>query len=360
LISAYRFGFNGKENDDEAYGDDNQQDYGMRVYDPRLGRFLSVDPIAAQYPMLSSYQFASNSPVQAIDLDGLERMHYTRVSDENGKPRLEQIGQEDIVDRVVVSYRSSVSAYNDGAVPVYANKTNERQEHVVHQVRTGYVDGVDGGLGGPKEVQYDVTYTYKTYDNALNDVGGEKGWEEFLYRLMQGASFAHSENKANGGAGMAVVALQSGRGKTANAVAKVLSAEQKAAQAGAKAVEDATLDMAASGAAGGAKGVTSAFSLTKHGELTNGVYTVSKEAMKKHVFDLGQGKSIFYPSLNAEEAVLKAAQYADEAGLWIGNKAKVPVLNTNIGRLGNDSPTNVINVYRNSNGFIHGSPGTIR
>jgi RHS repeat-associated protein len=266
LISAYRFGFNGKENDDEAYGDDNQQDYGMRVYDPRLGRFLSVDPIAAQYPMLSSYQSASNSPVQAIDLDGLERMHYTRVSDENGKPRLEQIGQEDIVDKVVVSYRSSVSAYNDGAVPVYANKTNERQEHVVHQVRTGYVDGVDGGLGGPKEVQYDVTYTYKTYDNALNDVGGEKGWEEFLYRLMQGASFAHSENKANGGAGMVVTQLQSGR--AANAVAKVLSAEQKAAQAGAKAVEDATLDLAAGGATGGAKGGGRVFTQTaKEGDL---------------------------------------------------------------------------------------------
>jgi RHS repeat-associated protein len=233
--SAYRYGFNGKENDDEAYGDDNQQDYGMRIYDPRLGRFLSVDPIAAQYPMLSSYQFASNSPVQAIDLDGLERMHYTRVSDENGKPRLEQIGQEDIVDRVVVSYRSSVSAYNDGAVPVYANKTNERQEHVVHQVRTGYVDGLDGGLGGPKEVQYDVTYTYKTYDNALKDVEGEKGNGEFLYRLAQGASFAHNENKANGGAGMAVTTLQSGAGKTANAAAKATaSVEEKVVEAVAK------------------------------------------------------------------------------------------------------------------------------
>lgn len=77
-------------------------------------------------------------------------------------------------------------------------------------------------------------------------------------------------------------------------------------------------------------------------------------------FSAGQGRSIFYPTLNADEAVLKAAQYADQAGLWIGNKAKVSVLNTNIGTLGNGAPTNVINVYRNSNGFIHGSPGTIR
>ncbi|MFN9319174.1 MAG: hypothetical protein ACK58Q_01115, partial [Chitinophagales bacterium] len=33
--SKYRFGFNGKENDPEAEG---QQDYGMRIYDSRLGR----------------------------------------------------------------------------------------------------------------------------------------------------------------------------------------------------------------------------------------------------------------------------------------------------------------------------------
>ncbi len=41
----YRYGFNGKENDNEVKGEGNQQDYGFRIYDPRLGRFLSVDPL---------------------------------------------------------------------------------------------------------------------------------------------------------------------------------------------------------------------------------------------------------------------------------------------------------------------------
>ena len=45
----YRYGFNGKENDDEVKGEGNQQDYGMRIYDPRLGRFLSVDPFNAAW-----------------------------------------------------------------------------------------------------------------------------------------------------------------------------------------------------------------------------------------------------------------------------------------------------------------------
>ena len=69
---AYRYGFNGKENDNEVKGAGNQQDYGMRIYDPRIGKFLSVDPITAEYPMLTPYQFASNRPIGAIDLDGLE------------------------------------------------------------------------------------------------------------------------------------------------------------------------------------------------------------------------------------------------------------------------------------------------
>jgi RHS repeat-associated protein len=69
---GYRYGFNGKENDNEVEGEGNQQDYGMRIYDPRLGRFLSVDPLTGKYPWYTPYQFAGNKPINSIDLDGLE------------------------------------------------------------------------------------------------------------------------------------------------------------------------------------------------------------------------------------------------------------------------------------------------
>ncbi len=75
----YRYGFNGKENDNEVKKDVNgddivgaQQDYGMRISDPRLGRFLSVDPLTKDYPWYTPYQFAGNMPISAIDLDGEE------------------------------------------------------------------------------------------------------------------------------------------------------------------------------------------------------------------------------------------------------------------------------------------------
>src|SRR5882672_365890 len=69
---GYRYGFNGKENDNEVKGEGNEQDYGMRIYDTRIGKFLSVDPITQNYPSLTPYQFASNSPIKCIDLDGRE------------------------------------------------------------------------------------------------------------------------------------------------------------------------------------------------------------------------------------------------------------------------------------------------
>lgn len=70
--NGYRYGFNGKEKTDEVSGNGNDYDYGFRIYNPRLGRFLSVDPLFKGYPWLTPYQFAGNSPILNIDLDGLE------------------------------------------------------------------------------------------------------------------------------------------------------------------------------------------------------------------------------------------------------------------------------------------------
>jgi RHS repeat-associated protein len=93
--SGYRYGFNGKENDNEVRGEGNQIDYSRRVYDIRLGRFLSVDPLQKKFANLTPYQFSSNDPIESIDLDGLERCDY-RLSFVNSNPKLDllSIGKE--------------------------------------------------------------------------------------------------------------------------------------------------------------------------------------------------------------------------------------------------------------------------
>ena len=70
--TKYRYGYNGKEQDPETYGEGNIYDYGFRIYNPRLGRFLSVDPLTKRFPKYTPFQFAGDKPIVFIDLDGKE------------------------------------------------------------------------------------------------------------------------------------------------------------------------------------------------------------------------------------------------------------------------------------------------
>jgi len=68
--TGYRFGFNGQEKDNEVSGDGNSLDFGARIYDSRLGRFLSVDNYANHFSSYSSFLYAANNPLFFIDKGG--------------------------------------------------------------------------------------------------------------------------------------------------------------------------------------------------------------------------------------------------------------------------------------------------
>mgnify|MGYP003350134011 CR=1 FL=1 len=79
--SAYRYGFNGKEKDDEVNVSGGDYDFGARIYDARLGRWLSVDPLAGSYPNLSPYNSNENNPIFFKDSDGMDAV--ATVDDKN-------------------------------------------------------------------------------------------------------------------------------------------------------------------------------------------------------------------------------------------------------------------------------------
>src|SRR5687768_9460722 len=54
----YRFGFNGKENENNITGIGNSLDFGLRVFNPRTIRFQSIDPIYNMSPGFSTYNYA--------------------------------------------------------------------------------------------------------------------------------------------------------------------------------------------------------------------------------------------------------------------------------------------------------------
>jgi RHS repeat-associated protein len=73
---GYRFGFNGQEKDNEIKGEGNSLEFKFRIYDPRLGRFLSIDPLTSKYPFWTPFAFAGNRPIDGVDLEGKEWEQY--------------------------------------------------------------------------------------------------------------------------------------------------------------------------------------------------------------------------------------------------------------------------------------------
>lgn len=68
----YRYTFQGQEGDDEWNGDGNSYAFKYRIHDPRIGRFLSIDPLAPNYAWNSPYAFSENRVIDGSDLEGAE------------------------------------------------------------------------------------------------------------------------------------------------------------------------------------------------------------------------------------------------------------------------------------------------
>jgi len=62
------FRYNGKELEPDDGLD--WYDYAARRYDPALGRFTSIDALAAKYPDISPYAYCVNNPIRLVDIDG--------------------------------------------------------------------------------------------------------------------------------------------------------------------------------------------------------------------------------------------------------------------------------------------------
>jgi RHS repeat-associated protein len=69
--TSYRYGFNGKEYDNELKSGENSYDFGARMMDPRLGRFFTTDPLDKRYPFQSTYVFAGDRPIASVDIMGM-------------------------------------------------------------------------------------------------------------------------------------------------------------------------------------------------------------------------------------------------------------------------------------------------
>ncbi|MFZ4400468.1 MAG: RHS repeat domain-containing protein [Bacteroidales bacterium] len=149
-----RFGFNGKEKDDEIKGTGNSLDFGARIYDPRIGRWLSLDPLMKKYPDVSPFSFCANNPIFWMDKGGREIW----IGGDREKALV------DLKSIVPDKYRPYLTASDEGKISLNVDKLhadgivfdgNESGQNLMHDL-----------IGSEKKFLYQVADKAKDYNSV--------------------------------------------------------------------------------------------------------------------------------------------------------------------------------------------------
>lgn len=92
--TAYRFGFNGQEKDDEVVGTGNLYTAEFWEYDARLGRRWNIDPV--DKPWMSPYHAFSNSPIWKVDPNGANDDEYIKDTETGETKKISDKGGSEL------------------------------------------------------------------------------------------------------------------------------------------------------------------------------------------------------------------------------------------------------------------------
>jgi RHS repeat-associated protein len=188
----YRYGFNSMEKDDEVKGVGNSLDFGARIYDPRVGRWLSLDPLAKKYPEDSPYIFSGDSPIALKDQDGKEKVYTLKMIAKNGSVTKIQIVEKYNVKIQTIYTRESIGY---GSVTFFTSpyisntKTFDKAQEVVWDMATNTV--YYGPTTYPKE-RSNIAFVravednYSEAANYLDNITNGGGGIVFVSSLGQG------------------------------------------------------------------------------------------------------------------------------------------------------------------------------
>ncbi len=185
----YRRGFNGMEKDDEVKGYGNSYDYGFRNYDPRVGRFLSIDPLTKSFPWNSPFCFAENDVIRSVDLDGLEKLIITATI-------LTEVGgvKIDVTKAEFIAYQLSFSIeYPDGKI----EKLEAKEPIIMYENKK-----MQEGKNSPNALKMNKRYSLEYYkmksfkDKQIHIISSGKGHSMATFIHPLGTT-ATSENDPN-------------------------------------------------------------------------------------------------------------------------------------------------------------------
>ena len=186
-LNAYTYGFNGKEKDQNGeWGSVTNYDYGFRIYNPGIGKFLSVDPLTASYPWYTPYQFAGNTPIQAIDLDGLEE--YFVIWDQHERAK-EQMTTEEL-NRINQIEFYTVMGLSSGPILAEAAAVSGLYSLFLRGIAFAYTNPVSFNYASMTAVGFlagVAGYDGVEFDGYGDDFArlGKKGYQELTKRGIQ-------------------------------------------------------------------------------------------------------------------------------------------------------------------------------
>lgn len=178
----YRYAYNGMEQDPETSGNGNSYTTEFRQYDPRLGRWKSLDPLMAQFPWQSPYCAFDNNPIYYVDPYGLsatnngEGKTYDRsTSEHQHNSKEEGKAREDILGGLVDAQNQGIITfiYKTGKGEItysyeYNSETEMWEESQSHNTSNIWVGGKYEGSWQNKMTmaEYGVVKTIEVGDKT--------------------------------------------------------------------------------------------------------------------------------------------------------------------------------------------------
>jgi RHS repeat-associated protein len=220
----YRYGFQGMEGDSEVKDEGNSYTTEFRQYDPRIGRWLTLDPLMAQFPRMSPYTGLNNNPISIVDPKGLKGEWHPE-KDGDGKNILVADKGDDL---------NTLKDYLKGIYGTENDVSHEEMDDLSMQVQflsentengniEGHAIGSENGTfdnlvgeflntKSQEDPNWGITTfpgnncsptTFNRVDKAMEfvygkDVLGKMSWSNSKYRLWQGDTKTSGDKYATG------------------------------------------------------------------------------------------------------------------------------------------------------------------